>query len=560
MDTKEYHLEPLPSFRGRKGPLLVIIMDGVGIGKKDAGDAFYQAHPTNLNTWMSETKEKGLYTELRAHGIAVGLPTDGDMGNSEVGHNALGAGQVFSQGARLVNDSLETGEFFETENWDKIVGETARTNQTIHLIGLLSDGNVHSHIEQLFKILDGIVKTGVKKIRIHPLLDGRDVPPDSGLLFINQLEEKLKSLETDGKIDAKIGSGGGRMYVTMDRYESNWDIVKRGWNAHVRGFVDSIDITKDYPGYFTSATKAIETARKVYPEKQDQYNPPFVIVNDENNPIGKMNNGDAVINFNFRGDRAIEISKAFIFEDFAYFDRIYTPDVKYSGLLEYDGDAHIPTIFLVPPPKITNISAKYFTAMKIPSFAIAETHKFGHVTYFWNGNNTGYINSGYELYEEIKSEPNEMIESHPEMRADEVTERLLQIIQSKKYKYIRVNYANGDMVGHTGNIKSCIRAVKKLDECLKKVVDATLSADGIVVITADHGNVEEKLDKKGNVKTSHTLNPVPFFILDSNYKGEYQVDTSKIEEPGISNVIATVMNLMGYQAPGFYEKSLINFN
>ncbi len=560
MNKDDYQLERLESFQGRKGPLLLIIMDGVGIGRKDKGDAFFQANPTNLNRWIAESKEKRLYAELRAHGMAVGLPSDGDMGNSEVGHNALGAGQVFNQGARLVNESLDSGEFFQTTNWSKIVGSAAQKGKTIHLFGLLSDGNVHSHIEQLFKILDGIVNSGVKKIRIHPLLDGRDVPPDSGLLYIDQLEKKLQTLESQGNVDAKIGSGGGRMYITMDRYESNWDIVKRGWNAHVRGYIDPVDITQEYSGYFTSATQAIETARKIYPKKMDQYNPPFVIVNSQNEPIGKMIDGDAVINFNFRGDRAIEISKAFIYEDFPYFDRVYYPDLHYAGLLEYDGDAHIPTIFLVPPPKITNISAKYFTTMKIPSFAIAETHKFGHVTYFWNGNNSGYIDSNYEVYEEIKSEPNEMIESHPEMKADEVTSRLLEIVESGEYKYIRVNYANGDMVGHTGNINSCIRAVKKLDECLEKVVSATLAANGIVVITADHGNVEEKLDKNGKMKTAHTLNPVPFFILDSDYGGEYHVDTSKIEIPGISNVIATVMNLMGYKAPDFYRASLIKLD
>jgi 2,3-bisphosphoglycerate-independent phosphoglycerate mutase len=556
----DYTLKELDNFKGRTGPLLLIIMDGVGIGKKDKGDAVFAANPPNLNKWIEEATENKLYAQLKAHGPAVGLPAEEDMGNSEVGHNAMGSGQVFSQGAKLVNESLKSGKFFETENWDKIITSTGKENKSVHLFGLLSDGNVHSHIQQLFYILDGVVKSGVKRIRIHPLLDGRDVPPDSGLLFIEQLENKLSALEKDSDVDAKIGSGGGRMHITMDRYESNWDIVKRGWDAHVRGVVGDADISNKYSGYFTTAKEAIETARIVFPKKMDQYNPPFVIVDEQKKPIGTINDGDAVINFNFRGDRAIEITKAFINEDFSAFDRVRIPKVKYAGLLEYDSEEHLPPVYLVPPPDILNISAQYFCTMKIPSFAIAETHKFGHVTYFWNGNSSGYIDKNYEKYEEIKSEPNEMIEGNPKMRAYEVTERLLEVIPSGEYKYIRVNYANCDMVGHTGNFDACVVAVKTVDECLGKVVQSALDQKGIVLITADHGNVEEKLDKKGKMKTSHTLNPVPFIILDSGYNGEYIMDTSNIETPGISNVIATAMNLLGYEAPDFYDKSLIKFN
>lgn len=556
----DFHLQPHPNFRGRKGPAVLIIMDGVGIGKLNKGNAFYQAKTPNLDQWKKDAEKLGLYTELCAHGPCVGLPTEGDMGNSEVGHNALGSGQVYSQGAKLVNESLLSGAFFQTPKWEKIVTVTGKTNNTVHLIGLLSDGNVHSHIDQLFKILDGIVKSKVSKIRVHPLLDGRDVPPDSGLIYIQKLEDHLRNLEKDHHVDAKIASGGGRMYVTMDRYESNWNIVKRGWDAHVRGVVAEEDITEDYPGYFPSAKVAIETARQVYPKKQDQYNPPFVIVDSEKKAIGRMVDGDAVINFNFRGDRAIEISKAFMYKDFNEFKRVYYPDVKYAGLLEYDSDKHIPDTFLVPPPNIQNVSGHYFATMEIPSYAIAETHKFGHVTYFWNGNRTGYFSEKFELYEEIKSEPNEMIEGHPEMKADEVTERLIEQIRSGNFKYLRCNYANGDMVGHTGNIASGIRAMEKVDECLEKVVKVVMDLEGIVLITADHGNVEEMLSAKGKVQTSHSLNPVPCIILDSKYTGEYKIDLSEIEAPGIANVMATFLNLLGYEAPEFYQQSLLKFN
>jgi 2,3-bisphosphoglycerate-independent phosphoglycerate mutase len=555
----EYSLKKHPKFTGRTGPVVVFILDGVGLGKDEPGNAFLRANPTRLLKMMEDAKAKHLFTTLKAHGPAVGLPSDEDMGNSEVGHNAIGAGQIYAQGAKLVNESIASGRIFHTDIWQEIVGTTAREGKTTHLIGLLSDGNVHSHTSQLFKLLDGIVKTGCKRIRVHPLLDGRDVPPDSGLLYIQQLEDKLTELRNAKGVDAAIGSGGGRMYVTMDRYESNWQIVKRGWDAHVRGVVDKVDITDAYPGYFQSAKEAILCARKVYPEKQDQYNPPFVIVDKDGSPIGTIKDGDAVINFNFRGDRAIEITKAFVKKDFHAFDRVIYPQVKYAGLLEYDSEDHIPPVFLVPPPDIQNISAQYLCAMGIKSFAIAETHKFGHVTYFWNGNSTGYINEKLENYVEIKSEPNEMIEGHPAMRAYEVTEELIKAINSGEYKYIRVNYANGDMVGHTGNMQSCIKAVQVLDEVVPKVVEEIVKQNGIAIISADHGNVEEKQDAKGKPKTSHTLNPVPFFIVDSGYQGEYVVDPSGIAVPGIANIAASFINLLGFEAPDFYEKSLLKF-
>jgi 2,3-bisphosphoglycerate-independent phosphoglycerate mutase len=555
-----FRLEKHAKFAGRPGPVVLIILDGVGLGEDYPGNAFIKANPKNLNQLMETAKKQGLFTAIKAHGPAVGLPSEEDMGNSEVGHNAMGAGQIYSQGAKLVNESIESGRIFNTEIWKNLVVGTGKKGKTVHLLGLLSDGNVHSHINQLFKILDGIAASGVTRVRVHPLLDGRDVPPDSGLEFIDRLEAKLKSLQKEKGIDAAIGSGGGRMYVTMDRYESNWQIVKRGWDAHVRGVVDPVDITADYPGYFLSARAAIECARKIYPDKQDQYNPPFVIVDKSGNPIGKMVEGDLMINFNFRGDRAIEITKAFVQADFKAFDRVEVPKVNYAGLLEYDTEDHIPPTYLVPPPEIQNTSAQFLCGMGIRSFAIAETHKYGHVTYFWNGNKSGYVDEKLEKYIEIKSDSNEMIEGHPEMKAKEVTVELIKAIESNKYKFIRVNYANGDMVGHTGNMNSCIKSVQVLDEEVPKVVAEVMKKQGIVIITADHGNVEEKLDKKGKVKTSHTLNPVAFYIIDSHYKNEYKVETAGIKEPGIANVAATFMNLLGFEAPSFYEKSLIRFN
>lgn len=581
----DYTLKKLPNFSGRKGPLVFIIMDGIGIGKRDKGDAVWAAEPKNLWNYMQWCQERKLYAEIKAHGPAVGLPSEDDMGNSEVGHNAMGAGQIYSQGAKRVNEAILNGEIFKTPAWNEIVVGTAKVHKTLHFIGLLSDGNVHSHIQQLFKLMEGAVNSGIKRMRIHPLLDGRDVSPDSGLSYLQQLEDHIISLKKkDPELDIAIASGGGRMHVTMDRYYSDWNIVKRGWYAHVLGEVLKEEITNEYPGYFKSAKEAVECARRVYPTKLDQFNPTFVIVDEDGKPVGKMESGDAVVNFNFRGDRAIEITEAFIFSDskFKGFDRgnypgsatskaesagsasangkgDHCPDIKYAGLLEYDSETHLPPKFLVPPPSIHNVISQYLCAMKIKSFAIAETHKYGHVTYFWNGNRSGGIDPHYEKFMELRSLPNETIEEQPEMKAKEVTELFLKELEKNEYHFLRINLANGDMVGHTGNIDSAKKAVKLVDECVHEIVEATLKMGGIAVVTADHGNAEEMLDKKGKPMTGHTLNPVPFLILDKEYQGEYQVDTSGIKTPGIANITATLLNLLGYEAPDFYEKSLITF-
>lgn len=554
-----FKLEPLPNYKQREGPVCLIIIDGFGVDKPGPGNPVSQVEMPFYNGLLADAKKKNLFCQIKAHGPAVGLPSDADMGNSEVGHNALGCGQIYSQGTKLVNESLESGTFFKTANWDKVVGSAARNGKTVHFFGLLSDGNVHSHINQVFKMLDGAVATGAKHLRVHPLLDGRDVAPDSGLKYIDMLEAKLAELRAKG-IDALIGSGGGRMYVTMDRYESDWNIVKRGWDAHVRGVVADADITPEYKGYFRSAREAIETARRVFPKKLDQFNPPFVVVDEAGKPVGKMVDGDAVINFNFRGDRAVQISKAFTLDDFTAFDRVERPKVNYAGLMEYDTEWHVPPTFLVPPPSIHDVSSEYICGTGITAYAVAETHKYGHVTFFWNGNRSGYVDPKLELYEEVKSLPNELTESHPEMKAHEVSDKLIAALETKKYKWVRVNYANPDMVGHTGNIESCRKALKVIDDELARVVPVVLAQKGIVIITADHGNIEQMLDKAGKPMTSHTTNPVNFFVVDGEDRGDFVVDAAAADAvPGLTNVTATYVNLLGYKEPACYHKGLVRF-
>ncbi len=537
------HLHQLKSFHGRKGPLLLIIMDGIGIGKADESNAVFKARTPNLDQLF----KSDLYTQLKAHGTAVGLPSDDDMGNSEVGHNAMGAGRIFDQGARLVNKALKTGGIFQTEVWDHITGR-AQNGGTIHFIGLLSDGNVHSHIEQLFIMIDKCAELNFKKVKIHPLLDGRDVGERTALDYVIPTEEKLKKISDKKGFDYAIASGGGRMKVTMDRYNSDWNIVKRGWEAHVRG----------EGRMFASASEAVKTFYAEDPKATDQYLPSFVVINSAGNPVGPIKDGDAVIFFNFRGDRAIEISRAFSEKDFKEFDRGELPDIFYAGMMEYDGDAHIPPNFLVQPPAIDRVISEYLCAEKVKTFAVSETQKFGHVTYFWNGNRSGYIDEALEKYVEIPSDRIEF-DKAPQMKASEITAEVIKLLKSGHYRFGRTNFPNGDMVGHTGMTEAAVIAVETVDQCVGELLTAVKDIGGIAVITSDHGNADEmfSIDKKGakSVKTAHSLNPVPFIIYDPGYQNEYRM--ADLKGKGLSNIAATLLNLLGYEKPEDYDPSLI---
>ena len=536
-------LKKLKSFHGRKGPVLLIIMDGMGIGKADESNAVFMANTPHLDTLF----KSDLYTQLKAHGMAVGLPSDDDMGNSEVGHNAIGAGRIFDQGARLVNKALKSGAIFQTAVWENIA-KRAQRGGTVHFIGLLSDGNVHSHIEQLFIMIDKCAELNFRKVRIHPLLDGRDVGERTALDYVVPTEEKLKKISGEKGFDYAIASGGGRMKVTMDRYNSDWTIVKRGWDAHVRGEGRT----------FSSASEAVKTFYAEDSKATDQYLPPFVITDASGKPVGRIQDGDAVIFFNFRGDRAIEISRAFSEKDFSEFDRGALPDIFYAGMMEYDGDAHIPPNFLVQPPAIDRVISEYLCAEGIKTFAVSETQKFGHVTYFWNGNRSGYIDETLEKYVEIPSDRIEF-DKAPQMKAREITDAVIDLLKSGHYRFGRLNYPNGDMVGHTGSMDAAIIAVETVDQCVGALLTAVKDIGGIAVITSDHGNADEMftIDKNGakSVKTAHSLNPVPFIIYDPLYLGEYRM--ADLKEKGLSNIAATLLNLLGYEKPEDYDPSLI---
>ena len=536
----ELQLDRLTPYTEFPGPVVLVIMDGVGIGKQDESDGVFLAYTPTLDRLFAEP----VYTQLAAHGTAVGLPSDDEMGNSEVGHNALGAGRVFPQGARLVNEAIESGGIFRGEAWRSIM-QRAQDGHAVHFIGLLSDGYVHSHIDQLYALIDQCVAEKVQRVRIHPLLDGRDVGAKSALEYVVPLEERLAAITADG-LDYCVASGGGRMVTTMDRYGANWEVVWNGWNAHVLGDARA----------FSSASEAVQTYYDEDPEATDQYLPSFVIAKD-GEPVGRIVDGDAVVFFNFRGDRAIEISRAFEEEGFDEFDRPAPPDVFYAGMMQYDGDALIPKNYLVEPPAIDRTIGQYLCAAGVTSFAVSETQKYGHVTYFWNGNNSGYIDEGLEKYVEIPSDK-VRFDLRPWMKAAEITDCAVETIESGDRKFIRLNYPNGDMVGHTG-VPAAVRiAVECVDLGLSRIVAAVHAARGVLVVTADHGNADCMWkEKKGKMEpmVAHTLNPAPFVVKD--FSGANPIALSGVSSPGLSNVAATIMNLLGYRAPEDYDPSLI---
>jgi 2,3-bisphosphoglycerate-independent phosphoglycerate mutase len=526
-------------FAQRPGPIVLCIMDGVGYGSGGHDDAVARAHTPNLDQLLATCPN----LRLNAHGTWVGLPSDADMGNSEVGHNAMGAGRVFDQGAKLVDRAL-TGPAWTSEVWAKLI-----KGNTLHLLGLVSDGNVHSHIDHLNLLIERAAKDGVARLRLHILTDGRDVEPRSALTWVEPLEASFKAHRLSGR-DYRIASGGGRMNITMDRYDADWDMVARGWRCHVAG----------EGRFFASAAEAIHAFYAEDPEVSDQWLPAFVIVDDEV-PVGTIEDRDSVLFFNFRGDRAIQISRAFEEAELTIFDRGPCPDVYYAGMMQYDGDLQIPGEFLVAPPNIERTVGEFLAAAGRRTLACSETQKFGHVTYFFNGNRSSAFDDALETWVEV---PSEALPFHerPWMKAAEISDIVVPAIVSGKYEHIRLNYANGDMVGHTGVLNATIVAVEAVDLQLGRLMDAVRRADGVLLVTADHGNADEMyMRKKGDVvtgpwgptpRTSHTLNQVPFIVFDP--RSELQVVPG---DHSLAAIGGTLLWLCGLNAPEDYVPRLL---
>lgn len=545
-------LNPLSPERKPKGPVVLVIMDGVGVGPGDESDIVHLAHTPHLD-WL---KANVPYTQLKAHGSAVGMPAEDDMGNSEVGHNAIGAGRVFAQGAKLVNIAVEDGSMFEGETWKEFVAQVKAKGTKLHFMGLLSDGNVHTHIRHLEAMLKRAADEGVQTARVHALLDGRDVDPTSADQYIGRIEGLMQDLNAGGR-DYAIASGGGRLYITMDRYEADWPMVQRGWDCHVHGKGRA----------FSSALEAVETLRKENPGVIDQDLREFVIHRD-GAPIGKIEDGDAVILFNFRGDRAMEISKCFDGgPEFDAIDRGRVPDVLFAGMMQYDADVKVPRKFLVSPPVIDNPMGEYLAATGLRQLAISETQKYGHVTYFFNGNRTGKFNAALEEYVEIPGD-NVSFSERPWMKCAEITDVVLDSMAKGKHDFIRINFPNGDMVGHTGDVQAVKISVEATDLCVGRLMKMAKKTGAILVVSADHGNADEmyehtkdgsvKRDKQGvpKSKTAHTLNPVPVYLYDPAGQAGITVATDR-PGLGISSLAATCIELLGYEPPADYDPSVL---
>ncbi|MEI7612627.1 MAG: 2,3-bisphosphoglycerate-independent phosphoglycerate mutase [Betaproteobacteria bacterium] len=547
-------LQKLSSFPGVKGPVVTIVMDGYGIAKSDVGSAIAAARQPTLDRLFADYPN----ITLRAHGTAVGMPSDEDMGNSEVGHNAIGAGQVYSQGAALVADAIASGAIWQGEAWQQVVaGAKAGANGkagVIHFIGLFSDGNVHSHIDHLKAMVLRARDEGVKVVRIHVLLDGRDVPETSALDYLLPFEAFLNEVN-GSEFNAQIASGGGRMNITMDRYDANWNMVDKGWHTHVLGEGDQ----------FASASEAVKALRVRFPGTIDQDLPAFVIAR-EGQPVGTIEDGDSVVLFNFRGDRAIEITRAFEEDAFDKFDRVRVPKVTYAGMLQYDGDLRLPKRFLVNPPAIRDTSGEWFAKAGITQFACSETQKFGHVTYFWNGNRSGKFEG--ETYQEVLSDV-VPFEQRPWMKSAEIADAMIAALKSGQYRTLRCNFANGDMVGHTGNFRAATMAVEAVDLALARLLPVIDAMGGVALITADHGNADEmfELNKKTGqpainadgsfqAKTAHTLNPVPLILYDNVSGGKLGLKANAAA--GLSNLAATTANLLGFEKHAKWDESLLS--
>ncbi len=591
------------------GPIVLAILDGVGLRAARSGNAVRQAHTEFLDRAMVNY----LNIPLLASGEAVGI-MPGQMGNSEVGHNAIGSGQIIKQGIAGIEAAFATGDIWQSKAWKGAMkwlgssgsgsckrgietirsatnlqkhvtessfeqgikraskldakndspvktgaGEDALSKRsipsgTLHFCGIFSDGGVHSDIKHLEQMIQRAYDEGVRRIRIHCVFDGRDVAPQSEPKFIERIEEFCAKYKD---ADFRIASGAGRMVATADRYESDWDMVKLGWDMMVHGRA---------PRQFKSASEAVQTLRRENPEVQDQYLPAFVIIENtgassalstraaraktsgcsQPRSFGTVEDGDAFIYYDFRADRAVEIASAFDDPNFDKFDRGQVPEVYFAGLTEYDSDRHIPKNILVPPVVIESPLNVFLGQNKISQLAISETVKFGHITYYFNGNS--YKKARGEEQIDIPSDL-QPFNTRPWMKSAEITDIALEKLD--QFKFIRLNYPGGDMVGHFAELEPTIIAMEAIDLQLARLAKKVDDLGGMMIITADHGNAEELLDKNGVQKTSHTSNLVPCIFYD-NTANTKRYRAASVAAPGLANLAATIAVLLGlpdYPAP-----------
>ncbi|MBR2795506.1 phosphoglycerate mutase (2,3-diphosphoglycerate-independent) [Candidatus Saccharibacteria bacterium] len=526
------------------GPIVLAILDGVGLAPDGPGNAVSKARTSFLGKAARECP----HIALDASGEAVGL-LSGQMGNSEVGHNTMGAGRAIKQGIARIEEAFNSGEIFNSDAWRGVISRITRENKivatvdnssdvwynermtpaTLHFAGIFSDGGVHSHISHLEQMIERAYAEGIRRIRVHAIFDGRDVSPQSEPKFIRRFEDFATRFPD---ADIKIASGGGRMTTVADRYENDWSVVARGWDMMVNGEADY---------YFRSAEEGVMTLRRLNPAVQDQDLPAFVVVDEKDQPVGKIEKGDGLIYFDFRADRAIEIAQAFTYWDFPYFNRGgYTPDdVYFVGMTEYNSDTHVPEHRLVEPSNITDTLNRFLSEKEISQLAVSETVKFGHITYYFNGNS--YEKANLEEFLKIESDT-EPFETRPWMKSAEIADAVIENLA--KYKFIRLNFPGGDMVGHTADMEATIVAMEAIDIALSRIAAEVDKKGGAMIIVADHGNAEELLDETGVKKTSHTTNKVPCIIYDhTSNRQKYQL--AKVDDAGLKNIAATVAVMLG---------------
>ena len=495
----------------------LIILDGFGLSKKKFGNAIASAGTPHLD----KLKKNYPYTTLLASGQSVGLPK-GQMGNSEVGHLTLGGGRVILQDLEKINESIEKGSFFENKALAKAIMHAKNNNSNLHLMGLLSDGGVHSHINHLFAIIDMAKKAGLQKVFVHAFLDGRDTPFNSGEKYIALLEKHIKNTSF------KIASISGRIYA-MDR-EQRYERLQKAYDVLV-GKAKCINKT---------AQQALEESYNhgVY----DEFVEPVLLEKD-----GVIKDNDSVIFFNFRSDRAIELTKALADKNFDKFTTKKFKNLLFSPMeLYHESFAHLNVIF--PQEKIEDNLSAIISQAGLKQFHIAETTKYAHVTFFFNGTiEKPYKNEDRKLIDSIDTKD---FSYYPNMRAPEITEETLDAIASAKYDFILVNYSNPDMIGHTGNFEATKKAIACVEKHAYALALATLMAGGDCIITADHGNAEEMIDEKGNKITSHTTNPVPCYLVSERMK------KAKLKKGSLANVAPTVLKLLGITIPKTMEKPL----
>ncbi|MFO0584861.1 MAG: 2,3-bisphosphoglycerate-independent phosphoglycerate mutase [Anaeromyxobacter sp.] len=503
----------------KKKPLLLVVLDGWGLRVDREANAIAVAGTPNMDALANEFP----HTALMTSGNAVGLP-DGQMGNSEVGHTNLGAGRIVYQDLVRINRDIEEGGFFRNDALLLAVRRAKEHGGALHLLGLLSDGGVHSHEEHLAALLELARREGLQKVFIHAFMDGRDTPPRSGLDYMAKLEKRLK--ETG---HGKVATVSGRYYA-MDR-DKRWDRVQQAYAAIVKG-------------EGKRAGSGVAAMQQSYAEeKGDEFVLPTVIVNGDQKPVGPVRDGDAIIFFNFRADRAREITRALAFDDFKDFDRGHAPRLSaYVCMTQYDETFTFPTAY--PPQDLTEIFPEIVARAGLKQLRCAETEKYAHVTFFFNGGREQVFDGEDRI---LVPSPRDVktYDEKPEMSAREVTEKLVAAIGTGKYGFVLVNFANPDMVGHTGILDAAVKAVKVVDECIGRLWQAARAQGMAMMITADHGNCEQMTDPvTGQPHTAHTLNPVPFILADPDYRG------AKLRPQGVlADVAPTALAVMGIPQP-----------